>query len=178
MSLVAARFHDPRVEVVGTSNAWGDHVGHTALRGAARQAELVAMLEPPASAAKIRDGYGSSLIAGFVVWARAHGVRVIGGLATQLDQGTGPDVTRAAIEAVYLAHGGEFLALPNLSRYPLTAFFDTPLHLNEPCQIAHSILLARALGPLLGRVVRVPPGPPQACPGIPAVAALARLPPG
>ena len=29
MSLVAARFHDPRAEAAGTNNAWGDHVGHS-----------------------------------------------------------------------------------------------------------------------------------------------------
>jgi hypothetical protein len=151
MSLVAAGFHDPRASVLGTSNPWGDHVGHTAALGAASQALLGAMAAPPASAAAIRDGYGTTLIAGFVAWAHAHGVRVIGGLPTELDEQPLPEPTRAAIAAVYLDHGGEFLALANLSRYPRAAFFDTPLHLNEAAQIAHSVLLARALGTLLGR---------------------------
>jgi hypothetical protein len=210
MSLVAVRFHDPRAEASGTSNAWGDHVGHTASRGAESQAVLTAMMSPPTSAASIRNGYGAYLIAEFVTWARAHGVRVIGGLPTELALtprpdlphpevlrpgtlrpgtlrpgtlrlGTSPPMTRlAAIEAVYLRHGGEFLVLPNRSRYPSAAFFDTPLHLNEACQIAHSITLARALAPLLGRIARAPPAalavPPPECPGIAKATALAQGP--
>src|SRR5208282_5837169 len=86
MSLVAARFHDPRAEATGTSNAWGDHVGHSVERGTGSQETIAAMVAPAVSAAAIRDGYGASLIAGFVAWARAHGVRVIGGLPTELDQ--------------------------------------------------------------------------------------------
>lgn len=190
MSLVAVRFHDPRTEASGTRNAWGDHVGHTAARGGTSAGVLAAMLALPASAAAIRDGYGASLIAGFVTWARAHGILVIGGLPTQLDLSPHPDepgpemlrpeaslpdaahsstsrpktsqpLTRlAAIEAVYLRHGGEFLVLPNHSRYPSTAFFDTPLHLNEGCQIAHSIMLARALAPMLGLTALAPPAAP------------------
>ena len=90
----------------------------------------------------------------------------------------------AAIEAVYLAHGGEFLVLANRSRYPARDFFDTPLHLNEACQIAHSIMLARALAPLLGRTALAPPGrfvgkptdPLHACPGVSIATALALAP--
>ena len=115
------------------------------------------MVVPAVSAATIRDGYGASLIAGFVAWARSHGVRVIGGLPTQVDLARLPEATRAAMAAVYLARGGEFLTLANRSRYPIADFFDTPLHLNEACQIAHSIALARALAPLLGRTARAPP---------------------
>lgn len=154
MALVASGFQDPRAAAEGTSNAWGDHVGHTAALGAASQSLLARMAAPPESAASIRSGYGTKVIVGFVRWTRAHGVRVIGGLPTELDEEPLPAATRAAIASVYLEHGGEFLALPNLSRYPRSAFFDTPLHLNEEAQIAHSVLLARALGPLLGRATR------------------------
>jgi hypothetical protein len=157
MSLVAVRFHDPRAATTGTSNAWGDHVGHSIERGAGSQGMIAAMATPAVSATAIRDGYGTRQIAGFVAWARAHGVRVIGGLPTELDQQPLPEATRAAIAAVYLAHGGEFLTLPNRSRYPVADFFDTPLHLNEACQIAHSITLARALAVLLGRTARAAP---------------------
>ena len=227
MSLVAVGFHDPRAETSGTRNAWGDHVGHTVARAGTSPAVLAAMLAPPASAAAIRDGYGAGLIAGFVVWARAHGVRVIGGLPTQLGPAaragilgpetlvpealrsampaverlsatsqratSRPEVSRsetsrpdtaqpsarlAAIEAVYLRHGGEFLLLANHSHYPSAAFFDTPLHLNEPCQIAHSIMLARALAPMLGRAALAPPIALSAaaaeCPGIAGAMSLAQ----
>lgn len=157
MSLVAARFHDPRAMVTGTNNAWGDHVGHSVERGAGSQGMIAAMVAPAVAAAAVRNGYGASLIAGFVAWGRGHGVQMIGGLPTEVDTVPLPGETRDAIAAVYLAQGGEFLTLPNRSRYPLADFFDTPLHLNEPCQIAHSITLARALAPLLGRTARTPP---------------------
>lgn len=184
MSLVAARFHDPRAEDEGTSNAWGDHFGHTVARGAANQAMIAAMTAPAVSAASIRDGYGTGQIGEFVTWARAHGVRVIGGLPTELDRMAPAEATQAAIAAVFLAHGGDFLVLPNRSRYPIAAFFNTPLHLNEPCQIAHSIMLARALAALLGRPARAPPdslaamlaNPPRACPVVPIATALALAP--
>jgi len=169
----------------------------------------------------------ASLIADFVVWARVHGVRVIGGLPTQLDatahagilgpemwapealrpampaverlsatsqraapgadaslsETSRPDAAQpsarlAAIEAVYLRHGGEFLVLSNHSRYPSAAFFDTPLHLNEPCQIAHSIMLALALALMLGRAALTPPVALSAaaaeCPGMAGAMSLAR----
>ncbi len=157
MSLVAGHFHDPRAAAEGTDNAWGDHVGHSVERGAGNQRTIAAMVTPAASAAAIRNGYGASLIAGFVASARTQGVRAIGGLPTEADTVPLPKATRAAIAAVYLAHGGEFLTLANRSRYPIADFFDTPLHLNEACQIAHSILLARALAPLLGRTAQSPP---------------------
>jgi len=193
MALVAARFHDPRAAAEGTSNAWGDHVGHSIERGAGSQGSIAAMVAQPVSARAVRDGYGASLIGGFVAWAHSHGVRAIGGLPTEADIIPLPEATRAAIGSVYLAQGGEFLTLANHSRYPIADFFDTPLHLNEACQIAHSILLARALAPLLGRTALAPPGnlladqsvdpvaglevdPPAQCPGTATVTALVRTP--
>ena len=154
MTLVAGGFHDPRGAATGGSNAWGDHVGHTATLGADSQDVIPAMAVPAASAAAIRDGYGARLISAFVVWARTHGVRVIGGLPTTLRDEPLPEVTQAAMAAVYLDHGGTFLVLPNRSRYPRSAFFDTPSHLNEAAQIAHSTLVARALAQCLDRPLR------------------------
>jgi hypothetical protein len=83
-----------------------------------------------------------------------RGVRVIGGLPTELEDEPLPAATEAAMAAVYLDHGGEFLVLPNRSRYPRSAFFDTPSHLNEAAQIAHSMLLARALAQRLDLTLR------------------------
>jgi len=154
VALVAGGFHDPRAGVTGTSNAWGDHIGHTAALGADSQAAIAAMAVPAASAAAIRNGYGTRLIGAFVTWARANGVQVIGGLPTELDEEPLPKATQAAMAAVYLDHGGLFLVLPNRSRYPRSAFFDTPSHLNEAAQIAHSVLLARALAQCLHRPLR------------------------
>jgi GNAT superfamily N-acetyltransferase len=141
--LVATNFHDPRTEVTGVMNAWGDHIGHTAQRAEISRRVLATISPYHASAEQIRTGYGSALIAAFTRWARDRGVRVIGGLPTEFDDTPMPEIQ--AIRSVYEANGGDFVLLPNLSRYPRLAFFDTPDHLNETWQIAHSRLLAEHL---------------------------------
>jgi hypothetical protein len=144
-ALLAAHFHDPRTAATGATNAWGDHVGHTSELAATSQPILATAIPQHPSAAQIRAGYGSVLIADFTRWAGAHGVRVIGGLPTEFADAPMPDATLDAIRSIYLANGGDFLVLPNFSRYPRSAFFDTAEHLNEFWQIAHSKLLAEQL---------------------------------
>ena len=56
-----------------------------------------------------------------------------------------PEDTRAAIRAVFTEAGARFIDLADRARYPRAAFFDTPDHLNEAAQIAHSRLIAAAL---------------------------------
>ncbi len=148
-ALVAGGFHDPRGEAIGESNAWGDHIGHTAALAAA-SAPVLAAAEPfhPA-AAQIRTGYGSALIGDFAEWARAHGVRAIGGLPTGFADSPIRDDAVAAIRAIYTTHGALFLELPNRSRYPRAAFFDTAEHLNEPWQVVHSVAVARGLADMM-----------------------------
>ena len=184
MSLVAVRFHDPRGETAGTNNAWGDHVGHTVARGAANQAMIAAMAEPAARADAIRDGYGAGQIADFVTWAHAHGVRVIGGLPTGLDMVVLPAARRPRSRRSIWRMAANSWCCP-IAAATRRGFFNTPLHLNEACQIAHSILLARALAPMLGRTALAPPGRllgqsgrsrGEACPGVPPVTALALAP--
>ena len=149
--LLAVHFHDPRAEMTGTTNAWGDHVGHTtALAETSRN--VVARATPNhASAQEIDAGYGAELIADFTRWAIAHDVQVIGGPPTEPVDAPMPDATEAAIGALYRANGAAFLELPNHARYPRVAFFDTAEHLNETWQIRHSVLVAEALGRLLRR---------------------------
>jgi hypothetical protein len=101
------------------------------------------------SAAQVRAGDGTAMVVDFLAWALAHQVRVVGGLPTGFADAPIPDATVAAIAAVFSAHGGCFLLLPNRSRYPRSAFFDTPEHLNEPAQIAHSRTVAMALRDIL-----------------------------
>jgi hypothetical protein len=146
-ALVAGGFHDPRAAVTGRSNDWGDHVGHTPALGAASQAVLATMAPEHPTDAQIRDGYGTTLISGFLRWAGAHGVHAIGGLPTGFADSPLPEDEVAAIRAVYAANGAGFLELPDRSRYPRSAFFDTPDHLSEPWQIAHSEALAVRLKP-------------------------------
>jgi hypothetical protein len=144
-ALVAVGFDDPRAAATGETNAWGDHVGHTAALAAASAAVLTAATPSHAIAAQIRAGYGSSLIAAFADWARAHGVRMVGGLATGFADSPLADDALAAIREVYTAHGAAFLELPNRSLYPRGAFFDTPEHLNQTWQALHSAMVAAGL---------------------------------
>ena len=47
--------------------------------------------------------------------------------------------------ALYRDGPADFLELPNHSRYPRSAFFDSAEHLNEAAQIRHSVMVAQAL---------------------------------
>jgi len=68
------------------------------------------------------------------------------------------------LDRLYRDAGACLIVLPNRSLYPRAAFFDTPYHLQEPMQRAHSRLLA----PRLAQVMR------HGCPAPPA--ARAKLP--
>lgn len=162
-ALVAARFHDQRAEVTGATNAWGDHVGHTEELAATSRANLAGGVPYHASAGQIRAGYGTALVIGFTRWAGAHDIHVIGGLPTEFADAEMPELS--AIRSIYEENGGEFLVLPNFSRYPRAAFFDTPDHLNETWQKAHSRLLAETLRSRLASIAAIPPGDPAGLPG-------------
>lgn len=156
MTLRADDFHDPRAAVTGTFNAWGDHVGHTAALGAPNQPMLATFVPYHPSGVQIARGWGSTEVAAFLDWARAHGVLAIGGLPTGfIDSPIRPGAL-AAIRALYRRHGARFMALPNGSRYPRSDFFDTADHLNEAAQIRHSIAVAHALAPLLAAAPGAP----------------------
>jgi hypothetical protein len=159
-ALLFAQFHDPRGEITGVTNAWGDHIGHTIELAAINRAALAAASPTHPSAEQIRAGYGSALIAAFTRWATAHGVEVIGGLPTGFADAPMPQATLLAIRSVYIENGGDFLVLPNFSRYPRSAFFDTADHLNETWQVAHSKLLAEQMRWHLASIAAVRPGDP------------------
>jgi hypothetical protein len=144
-ALLVALFRDPRPDVTGTMNAWGDHVGHTTELTLPNQAAVAALPRGHALAEHVTTGYGTSLIGSFIHWANAHGVRVIGGLPTEFADHPMPGSTLEAIRSVYLTNGADFIVLPNFSRYPRSAFFDSGEHLNETWQAVHSRLLAEQL---------------------------------
>jgi len=148
-ALVNDGFHDPRAAVTGTYNAWGDHVGHTAAIGAPNQPTLAEFVPFHPTGEAVEQGYGTRIVGRFLDWAKAHKVQVIGGLPTGFQDSPIRPNALAAIRSLYLAHGAAFMALPNLSRYPRSAFFDTADHLNEAAQIRHSIAVAHALAPLV-----------------------------
>lgn len=147
-ALYQTGFADPRAEMTGTTNEWGDHIGHTAALAATNQAVLAAATPSHVTADEVRAGYGSVLIADFARWAAANGVHMVGGLPTGFADSPISEAALVEIRAIYLSHGADFLELANRSRYPRTSFFDTVDHLNEPAQIVHSIAIAHALRPL------------------------------
>lgn len=150
-ALADDNFNDPRVAATGEYNEWGDHVGHTAALAALNQSTLAAIIPFHPTGPQIRSGYGSVLVVDFLEWADAHGVRVVGGLpAGFIDSPLGGDELEA-IRAVFRDHGADFLETPEGGRYPRSAFFDTPDHLNETAQISHSVAVARALAHLTGQ---------------------------
>lgn len=144
-TLVAGGFHDPRADTIGSTNAWGDHVGHTAALAFASQPVLAAMIPLHVTADRVRTGAAGRQVADFLDWARWHNVHAIGGLPTGFDDAPVPEDTLAAIRALFSAPGAAFLEPPNRNRYPRRDFFDTADHLNEPAQIAHSVTIAKAL---------------------------------
>jgi hypothetical protein len=142
-ALVWSDFRDPRAADVGSTNAWGDHVGHTAALGQTNAAHLATMMPFHQTAVAIAAGDGAAMIRDFIAWAAAHGVIVVGGLPAGYARSPIPDATRDAIRTIYTSAGARFIDLHD--RYPPSAFFDTPDHLNEAAQIAHSRAVAAAL---------------------------------
>jgi hypothetical protein len=152
-------FHDPREAAIGSTNAWGDHVGHTAALAALNRSALAKASQFHPSSDQIDAGYGTAVVVDFLEWASQHGVRAIGGLPTGFADLPIREASLAAIRTTYRAHAAGFLELPNLSRYPRDAFFDTPDHLNEPAQISHSVAVARGLLHLTARLTDRTPAP-------------------
>ena len=145
--LVRSGFEDPREAALGSTNAWGDHVGHTPALGKANTERLATIVPYHVTAAAIVSGDGTAMVRDFIAWTERHGVRVVGGLPAGFADSPVPDATRIAIRAVFIGAGARFIDLGD--RYPRSAFFDTPDHLNEPAQIVHSRAIATALAVIL-----------------------------
>jgi len=148
-ALVHAGFDDPRDAAVGFRNAWGDHVGHTQAQGEANAARLAIAQPYHVSAGAITSGDGTEIVRAFLNWAGEHGILVVGGLPAGFAESPMPEATRLAIRAVFIDGGARFIDLGDRGRYPRSAFFDTPDHLNEAAQIAHSRAVAAELAGIL-----------------------------
>ena len=142
-ALVRSGFEDPRAAALGSTNAWGDHVGHTAALGQVNAARLAIVMPYHDIPDDIASGDGTAMVRDFIAWAGRHGVSVVGGLPAGFADSPVPAATRAAIRAVFVEAGARFIDLSD--RYPRSAFFDTPDHLNEAAQIVHSRAVAAAL---------------------------------
>jgi hypothetical protein len=146
-ALVRSGFDDPREAALGSTNAWGDHIGHTAAQGATNAARLATMAPFHETGEAIMTGDGTRVIREFIGWAADHAVLVVGGIPAGFADQPMPNATLAAIRGIFIAAGARFIELPD--RYPRSAFFDTPDHLNEAAQVEHSRAVAAALAAIL-----------------------------
>jgi len=136
---------------VATLNAQGDEIGHT--DEAAKVYEgflrtLVYEYPEPDHLLDDPDGEQTALVA-FLDWCRTNGVTAVGGLPTTVDDKKHSDLLVETLRGFYAKNGAEFIALPNRSQYPRQMFFDTPMHLRQSAQMAHSELVADALRPFV-----------------------------
>lgn len=150
-ALVSDHFRDPRAAASGGYNRFGDHIGHTAGLAQGNRSALAAMVPFHPTSAEIAAGYGSHLVAAFIRWSVAHGVRVIGGLPVGFIDSPISKQEIAAIEAIFRDQGADFLETPEGGRYPRSAFFDTADHLNETFQVVHSLAVGQGLEQLMDR---------------------------
>ena len=150
-ALVWSGFEDPREAAIGSMNAWGDHVGHTSAQGETNAARLAVVMPYHEPTAAIAHGDGTTMVRDFIQWALVHDVRIVGGLPADFADSPMPEATRLAIRDVFTEAGARFIDLGDRARYPRSAFFDTPDHLNEAAQIAHSQVVAAELAVILAR---------------------------
>jgi hypothetical protein len=131
----------------------GDESGHTASAGNAYAQFLRGAA--PFDTAVPQTSDSIDVLAAFLRHAQRDGVSVIGGLPTIPDNAAPSAQTIERLRAIFEGQGQRFVALPNLSRYPLSCFFDTLSHLNEDCQKTHSAAVAAHIAASLAR-----PSPP------------------
>ena len=87
---------------------------------------LASLHRPDPRRGLIAGGYGTREVAGFLDWARAHGVRVIGGWPTEFADAPPDPALGPTLAAIYARHGAAFLDLPNQGRYPRGRFLRQP----------------------------------------------------
>jgi hypothetical protein len=136
-------------------NNEGDRIGTSLASADPNLLPSSPRIEP--SADVIDHGYGSDEIRNFVASETRNGVKVIGGLPTELQTVQLPQTTIEAIRSIYLLNGGNFIVLNDLSRYPRADFYDSEDHLAQPCQYKHSIEVAQAIARSLRRAIQPPP---------------------
>jgi hypothetical protein len=132
---------------IWTLDKQGDEIGHTDEQAKIYEGFIGQVaFQPPDPRYFLTDSEGQQkVIAAFLDWCRSHGAIAIGGLPTVLDDQPIDNAIIERLKAFYLLHDAEFLELPNRSQYPRHDFFDTPVHLRERAQIAHSQRVAEVL---------------------------------
>jgi hypothetical protein len=127
----------------------GDESGHTALAGNA-YAEFLRGAAP-FDTEVVQASDSIDVLAAFLRQAQRDGISVIGGLPTIPDNASPSAEGVQHLRSIFESQGQRFIVLPNLSRYPLSCFFDTLSHLNEDCQKTHSAAMAAHIAAVLAR---------------------------
>lgn len=128
----------------------GDEIGNTPERAQLYQPTLSAMKWTPVQPAEFEasDG-GERAVRRFLKRACARKLIVVGGLPTTFADQPVPPATVDRIRRIFEGEGHSFVALPNLSQYPRTDFYDSAYHLTDEAQARHSLAVAGALKPFL-----------------------------
>lgn len=127
---------------VATLTPQGDERGHDDAKALAYKGLLAQLPIPEVPEASFVSESDWTDIVEILDWAKAAGVRVVGGLPTIVKDARIPDEAIPFLRHLYESHGQCFLVLPNRSTYPKPYFYDSLMHLSETHQIAHSELLA------------------------------------
>ena len=145
-----ARTGFQRRNAIGNSTPQGDEKDHT-------EAASVAYLEFLRAAVfdsrpLPQSSHAMDVVAGFLQRMKLRGVLVVGGLPSTPDNAALDAAGIERVRQLFLRQGQLFVALPNRSQYPLACFHDTLYHLNEECQIAHSLAIGAALADAVKQV--------------------------
>jgi hypothetical protein len=144
MGLDAIGFH--RRFGLETLTKQGDEKGNTPERATAYVDYVISTpVSLPSADALATPSYMKEELARFLMWAREQGVTVVGGLQTAPEDALVTGDVVGVLRRFYEKNGQAFLTLDNHSLYPRRCFYDTLAHLNEPCQIRHSEMLASAI---------------------------------
>jgi hypothetical protein len=127
----------------GSLTPEGDARGHTAAASVPYQAFLRQTRFDPRPLPL--SSHALDVLDAFLARAKARGVAVYGGLPTTPAHVVLDEAGIARLQQLYQRHGFGFIQLPQRSQYPLSCFHDTLYHLNEECQVAHSLAVGRAL---------------------------------
>ena len=130
----------------------GDERGHTAEVGKAYEAFLLEATKGHNIGLSLVPDTSDTLtlLKPFLTQMRNQGVTVVGGLPTLPSSINVDRADTERLRSFYGSQGQQFLELTNRSQYPLSCFFDTLYHLNEPCQVAHTVAVGSKLAHMIG----------------------------
>ncbi|HXX80800.1 MAG TPA: hypothetical protein VEI46_04575 [Thermodesulfovibrionales bacterium] len=140
---------------MNTLTANGDMKGHTSMKGLEYR-EFISGLPQPVPDERFFTQHtfdGEREVAKFLSWARTNGITVIGMLPTIFDDTPVPPAVIDKLRRLFTDNNQRFLVVPGYAQYQRSCFYDTHYHLNEECQIRHSVSIAHQLQPFLKEIL-------------------------